>query len=418
MGWKTLEHNGICIPEPYKIQQGYIIYKNKKYNIKTELECALNLYQNSNFKKDKVYKCNFLNSIHHLLPVSCNSIDNIQIPKLKKHKTIIKKSNIYNTCIINGKKEKIDKFFADPPCIFQGRGVHSKRGYYKPGIKQENITINISKGKEIKGEWKNIIHDSNVDWIASWTDPITRKIKYIYPSVSSKLKMNDALQKFDFARQLNKNINRIRYSYLDDIKNSSDVIKQHAICTFIIDKTCIRCGSDEENNTYGCTTLLGKHVTIQNQTLCLNFVGKDSIQCKKSLCIKNMTILNLLKEYLKKCTNNTQVFSLVNHSSLNKYLHKKMPNLTAKVFRTCHASHLLSVELSKVKTIKEYQNTLALVSKLCNHTNNQTGKANYLDPRITIAFCKKHNIEISKLLSKTLLDKYQWALKAPKTFTF
>jgi DNA topoisomerase-1 len=39
-----------------------------------------------------------------------------------------------------------------------------------------------------------------------------------------------------------------------------------------------------------------------------------------------------------------------------------------------------------------------------------TSKTNYLDPRITSAWCKKHEVPITRCLPKTLCDKFVWAL--------
>jgi len=39
-----------------------------------------------------------------------------------------------------------------------------------------------------------------------------------------------------------------------------------------------------------------------------------------------------------------------------------------------------------------------------------TSKINYLDPRITAAWCKKMDVPIEKIFSKTLRDKFPWAM--------
>ena len=39
-----------------------------------------------------------------------------------------------------------------------------------------------------------------------------------------------------------------------------------------------------------------------------------------------------------------------------------------------------------------------------------TSKLNYLDPRISIAWCKKHNVPIEKIYSKTHREKFRWAI--------
>ncbi|XP_056306884.1 DNA topoisomerase I, mitochondrial isoform X1 [Danio aesculapii] len=39
-----------------------------------------------------------------------------------------------------------------------------------------------------------------------------------------------------------------------------------------------------------------------------------------------------------------------------------------------------------------------------------TSKLNYLDPRITVAWCKKHEVPIEKIYNKTQRDKFAWAI--------
>ena len=37
---------------------------------------------------------------------------------------------------------------------------------------------------------------------------------------------------------------------------------------------------------------------------------------------------------------------------------------------------------------------------------------NYIDPRLTVVFAKKYNVPIEKFFSKTLRDKFNWAIKS------
>ncbi|SCV69897.1 BQ2448_1291 [Microbotryum intermedium] len=47
-----------------------------------------------------------------------------------------------------------------------------------------------------------------------------------------------------------------------------------------------------------------------------------------------------------------------------------------------------------------------------------TSKINYIDSRITIAWCKKHDVPLNKVFSKTLVDKFSWALDTPADFVW
>ncbi|GLT50932.1 hypothetical protein SLA2020_243870 [Shorea laevis] len=47
-----------------------------------------------------------------------------------------------------------------------------------------------------------------------------------------------------------------------------------------------------------------------------------------------------------------------------------------------------------------------------------TSKINYLDPRITVAWCKRHEVPIEKIFNKSLLAKFAWAMDVDPGFRF
>ena len=77
--------------------------------------------------------------------------------------------------------------------------------------------------------------------------------------------------------------------------------------------------------------------------------------------------------------------------------------------------------LTKIQKIKDkisnYKSKMELVKEMKNISLG-TSKANYIDPRITIAFMKKHNLDINKIFSKTLQEKFKWAFDVDENFRF
>jgi DNA topoisomerase-1 len=65
-------------------------------------------------------------------------------------------------------------------------------------------------------------------------------------------------------------------------------------------------------------------------------------------------------------------------------------------------------KLKLQKAVKEDLKTVAL----------GTSKINYMDPRITVAWCKKHEVPIEKIFNKSLLSKFHWAMTAEPDFEF
>ncbi|KAJ0989750.1 hypothetical protein J5N97_008106 [Dioscorea zingiberensis] len=78
-------------------------------------------------------------------------------------------------------------------------------------------------------------------------------------------------------------------------------------------------------------------------------------------------------------------------------LEKKLSQIDAKIEK---------MELDK--KIKESLKTVAL----------GTSKINYLDPRISVAWCKRHEVPIEKIFNKSLLAKFTWAMDVDPSFRF
>ncbi|KAG9392725.1 C-terminal topoisomerase domain [Carpediemonas membranifera] len=47
-----------------------------------------------------------------------------------------------------------------------------------------------------------------------------------------------------------------------------------------------------------------------------------------------------------------------------------------------------------------------------------TSRLNYLDPRITVAWCRREGFPITKVFNKTLLTKFPWVLDVPAEWRF
>lgn len=47
-----------------------------------------------------------------------------------------------------------------------------------------------------------------------------------------------------------------------------------------------------------------------------------------------------------------------------------------------------------------------------------TSRINYNDPRITVAWCKRHDVPITKPFNKSLVAKFTWAMSSPPDWKF
>lgn len=68
---------------------------------------------------------------------------------------------------------------------------------------------------------------------------------------------------------------------------------------------------------------------------------------------------------------------------------------------------------------KIQNNKMQMVDKDENkQTALGTSKINYIDPRISAAWCSKYKVPLEKIFTKTLRDKFQWAMETDKDFVF
>uniref|UniRef100_A0A7S4JSB1 DNA topoisomerase 1 n=1 Tax=Odontella aurita TaxID=265563 RepID=A0A7S4JSB1_9STRA len=90
-------------------------------------------------------------------------------------------------------------------------------------------------------------------------------------------------------------------------------------------------------------------------------------------------------------------------------------------------AHLWEKVPSKDQVSKKIQNWTAKIAKaemdLKHKDDNKevslgTSKINYMDPRITVAWCKRNEVPIEKVFSKTLRDKFNWAMAVPPDWEF
>ncbi|MCJ1391715.1 DNA topoisomerase 1 [Xylographa bjoerkii] len=102
----------------------------------------------------------------------------------------------------------------------------------------------------------------------------------------------------------------------------------------------------------------------------------------------------------------------------------KVAEELAKKFKKENKSGKVEAE-GKGPTIEKLENNIAKVEQrietmsfqAADKENNKevalgTSKINYIDPRLTVVFSKKFNVPIEKLFSKTLREKFDWAIKS------
>lgn len=416
--WNTLCHNGVIFPPYYKPLSIPIIYNGESIILSPAAEeyalyyakyidtDYIKKYQfNKNFWKDwkkicgpkitALLDCDFSNFIKYIKQekIKKQNMSDSQKQKLKEIRS--KEDELYKIAYLDGNEQPVGNFRIEPPGIFIGRGNHPKLGRIKKRIFPEDIIINIDKAcptplipdEYSAHKWGKIIHDNTVEWLASWKDEISNKTKYVWLGSNSILKTKSDLEKFELARELNKNIEKIRKKYMNDTKSDDILSKQLATCLYFIDNLALRVGNEKSNDeadTVGVTSLRVEHISLlPNNTIKLDFLGKDSIRYVNEIKVDDI-IINNIKEFMKDKDKKDELFEKINSNSINKYLQTLMNNLTAKVFRTYNSSILLQNELNDITNnysnykkddkphllLDLYNTANAKVAKLCNHQKN------------------------------------------------
>src|SRR6476660_8063421 len=88
--------------------------------------------------------------------------------------------SIFGKAIVDGAEVDIANWLVEPPGIFMGRGQHPLRGRWKPRIRPEDVILNLGEDAPVpEGSWKKVVHDHASTWLATWTEVLTDKRKYV-----------------------------------------------------------------------------------------------------------------------------------------------------------------------------------------------------------------------------------------------
>ncbi|NHJ86181.1 MAG: DNA topoisomerase I [Asgard group archaeon] len=267
----------------------------------------------------------------------------------------------YGTAILNGEKVEISNWTAEPSSIFMGRGEHPMRGKWKAGPSRNDIILNLSENapkptdhnNNVVDDWKEIVFEPECLWIAKWEDKLSGKTKYVWLSDNTPLKQDREIEKFDKAQKVGNNLTKIRSEILKNI--SSEDKRQHKVATacYIIDYLNMRVGDEkdeDEADTVGATTLRPEHVTINGTKVAFNFLGKDSVEWNKEAEFPEEVIVvlkELIEEAEKSDDEKAQIFSDISSRHVNAFLGEIVDGLTAKVFRTFHATSTVKTNLDE-----------------------------------------------------------------------
>lgn len=367
--WGTLSHNGILFPPKYETR-GITVKINGR-------EVALNLGQeemayqwakkkDTPYVQDAVFQKNFTADFARALGpefrglkysdidfgrayrVADKERDAREMMSKEERKALAAKRKEvreemkakYGTAVMDGNEVDVANYMAEPPGIFIGRGDHPLRGKWKPRVGHADVVLNLGKEAPVpEGDWKEIVHLREATWLASWTDHLTQKRKYVWLADTAGLKQDRDRAKYEKAVGLSKEIHKIKDRMIRDMSDGGGRTGEVATACYLIYRTAMRVGDEkdpDEADTVGATTLRKEHIRITNDAIKFDFLGKDSVRWQETVKAEghDRTFKDNLARLVEKKSPKDQVFAGITSRHVNAYYRGIVDGLSAKVFRT------------------------------------------------------------------------------------
>ncbi len=119
--------------------------------------------------------------------------------------------------------------------------------------------------------------------------------------------------------------------------------RQIATVCYLIDRLAMRVGDEkdeDEADTVGASTLRVEHIRLSQKEITFDFLGKDSVQWVKTITpdAREQSLAQNLQDFMRGKQPGDQIFDRIGSTHVNHFLGEVLEGLTAKVFRTYHAT--------------------------------------------------------------------------------
>jgi DNA topoisomerase I len=412
--WQILRHNGVAFPPDYEPRGLIAIIKDDLVQLdplQEEMLMAWAKKIGTPYVDDPVFQENFLYSLREkwadlFADVKISDIDWHEMHTIaeseklanqpeEKRKEISAQRKLlreelkekFGQARVDDHKVEIGAYLIEPPGIFMGRGAHPLRGRWKPRVYSYEVTLNLDEDAEEPfaphGHWAGIVHEHDSLWVARWTETLTNKIKYVWLAETSHLRQERERAKYDKAWTLQENLRDVRAAIRRGMRDKDEKRRQVATVAYLIDRLAMRVGDEkdeDEADTVGASTLRVEHVNVGDEKIDFDFLGKDSVRWEKTLLIQDendRALAENLKAFERGKAANVQLFPDITSARVNDFLKSVLPGLSAKVFRTYHATTTVEDYLTKNAQVKrgatdaqkEYMAKMANLQAAvkCNH---------------------------------------------------
>lgn len=195
------------------------------------------------------------------------------------------------------------------------------------------------------------------------------------------------------AEKQDRNIELLKYLPRLDAGISADwFTSDSAKALLLIRKTGMRPGSVADTKArvqaYGATTLLAKHITINKNSVTIDFIGKGGKSI--SLNITDVETMGMLTTAKFGKTGNARLFPDVTEASVRSAMHRHAPkDFMIKDLRTVRANELAIREIEKIKTppatLKEFMKVRLEIAKVVSAQLGNTpvmALKSYINPTV------------------------------------
>ena len=503
--WRTLTHNGVAFPDPY-IPRGLSVRVSgqevKLSPLAEEMAYQFAKKKDTPYVQDPVFVANFMKYFAKQLAPTVSKqakftdFDFSQFYRLadeeKRDKETMTKEakkslaasrkekreklrELYGKALLDGKEIEVANWMAEPPGLFMGRGAHPLRGSWKPRVLPSDVTLNLGEdAPKPLGDWGEVVHDHESIWIARWIDKLTEKEKYVWPHESSDIQQSRNKEKYDKALRIGERLPKLQAAIRKKMEDRDEKVRKIATVCCLIDEVGMRVGDEkdeDEADTVGATTLRVEHIKrLDDQAIEFDFLGKDSVRWIKTMANPDPALVKNMGKFMSGKKPDKEIFDGISSTHVNAFLSGIVDGLSAKVFRTYHATKTVEESLASKEVTKDDDFEKLRHAKLanldaaiyCNHKrtipktweaslekkkqklaeykaagkaervkklemdidltertkeyNLNTSMKNYIDPRIYKAWCDYVGLDWNKLYSKSLQRKFSWVAQSKRTW--
>jgi DNA topoisomerase-1 len=502
--WKTLRHNGVAFPPVHSPTGLTVAVRGEPVTLSLlgdEMAYQFAKKKDTPYVQDPVFVQNFMKYFSKELPsrfsgVKFSDMDFSKFYKLvdeekrRKEATTKEEKKLqgasrkemrealkgkHGKAVIDEKDVDIANWLVEPPGLFMGRGAHPLRGSWKPRVEFKDVTLNLDESAPVPaGDWGSVVHEKESIWMARWIDKLTDREKYVWPHEGSEIQQSRSKEKYDKSQKIGGQLERLRKTILKQMSSKDAKTAKIATVAYLIDRLGMRVGDEkdeDEADTVGATTLRVEHIKLTENRIEFDFLGKDSVRWVKTIDNPEEVLTKNLKRFVQGKKPADEVFDIVTSSMVNRFLSDIIPGVTAKVFRTYHATKvaegtLRSKDMREAEELEKryYAKEANLAAAVfCNHKrtppknwdeslrkkeeklseykakgkeamvkkmaldveftrktkdyNLNTSLKNYIDPRIYKSWCDYVGYDWNKLYTTSLQKKFSWVEKSRKVWS-